>query len=79
MKNITVCDICGQEGARICYVTRSYGKGDNLLIIENIPLVSCPYCGESYFTAETLHQIERIKLHRQSLATKRQVAIAEFA
>jgi YgiT-type zinc finger domain-containing protein len=60
-------------------VTRSYGKGDNLLIIENIPLVSCPYCGESYFTAETLHQIERIKLHRQSLATKRQVAIAEFA
>jgi hypothetical protein len=30
-----VCDNCGKEGARIRYVTRSYGKGDNLLIIEN--------------------------------------------
>ena len=73
-----VCDICGKEDARIRYVTRSYGKGENLLIIDNIPVVSCPHCGESYLTAETLHDIERIKLHRQSFATKRQVAIAEF-
>jgi YgiT-type zinc finger domain-containing protein len=74
-----VCDICGKEGARIRHVTRSYGKGENLLIIENIPMVSCPHFCESYFTAETLREIERIKLHRQSFATKRQVAIAEFA
>jgi YgiT-type zinc finger domain-containing protein len=73
-----VCDICGTEGAHIRYVTRSYGKGENLLVIENIPLVSCPNCGESYLTAETLHEIERIKLHRQSFANKRPVAIAEF-
>ena len=74
-----VCDICGKEGARIRHITRSYGKHEKLLIIENIPMVSCPHCGGSYFTAETLHEIERIKLHRQSFATKRQVAIAEFA
>ncbi len=74
-----VCDICGKEGVRKRQVTRSYGKGDKLLVIENIPLISCPHCGESYFTAETLHEIERIKLHRQSFARKRQVAIAEFA
>ncbi|WP_058865805.1 type II toxin-antitoxin system MqsA family antitoxin [Chloracidobacterium thermophilum] len=74
-----ICAVCGREGARVRYVTRSYGKGENLLIIENIPLVSCPHCGESYFTAETLYEIERIKLHRQSFASKRQVAIARFA
>lgn len=74
-----VCDICGKEGARIRYVTRSYGKGEKLLVIENIPWVSCPHCGEGYFTVETLYEIERIKLHRQSFASKRQVAIAEFA
>jgi len=34
-----VCDICGKEGAHLRYVTRSYGKGDNLLVIENIPMV----------------------------------------
>jgi len=60
-----ICDICGKEGAVIRRVTRSYGSGADLLVIENIPLVSCPQCGESYFTAETLHEIERIKLHRR--------------
>jgi YgiT-type zinc finger domain-containing protein len=74
-----VCDICGQEGARLRYLTRSYGKGDRLLVIENVPIVSCPHCGESYLTAETLHEIERIKLHRQNFATKRTVAVAQFA
>lgn len=74
-----ICDICGKEGANIRRVTRSYGQGEDLLIIENIPLVSCPHCGESYFTAETLHEIERIKLHRQTFASKREVAVAEYA
>ena len=73
-----ICDICGKEGANIRRFTRSYGSGGDLLIIENIPLVSCPHCGESYFTAETLHEIERIKLHRGSFADKREVAVAEY-
>ena len=73
-----MCDICGVEGARVRYVTRSYGKGKNLLIIENVPVVSCPHCGESYLTAETLHEVERIKLHRQSFAHERPVPVAAF-
>lgn len=74
-----ICDICGKDGARIRYVTRSYGKGANLLVIENVPVVSCPHCGESYLTAETLHEIERIKLHRKNLAKARNVPVATFA
>jgi hypothetical protein len=57
----------------------SYGKGANLFVIENVPIVSCPHCGESYLTAETLHEIERIKLHRKALATERCIAVATFA
>ncbi len=74
-----ICDICGQEGARVRHVTRSYGKGEDLLVIENVPIISCPHCGESFLTAETLHEIERIKLHRQNLATERSVPVADFA
>ena len=73
-----ICDICGKEGAEIRLMTRSYGKGANLLIIENVPAVVCPHCGESYLTADTLHEIERIKLHRKNLAKLRSVAVAEF-
>jgi YgiT-type zinc finger domain-containing protein len=73
-----VCDICGKEGARIRRVSRSYGKSENLLVIENVPIISCPHCGESYLTAKTLHELERIKLHRKTLAAERPVAVAEF-
>ncbi len=72
------CENCGRENARIIHVSRSYGKGDNLLVIENIPVVRCPDCGESYLTAETLHEIERIKLHRKNFAEERNVAVAKF-
>ena len=74
-----ICDICGKEGAIIRHVTRSYGKGKNLLIIEKIPIVICPHCGENYLTAATLHEIERIKLHRQNFAKQRPVSVAIFS
>lgn len=73
-----ICDICGRKGAEIRYMTRSYGRGANLLIIENVPIVVCSNCGESYLTAETLQEIERIKLHRKNLAKYKSVAVAEF-
>lgn len=74
-----VCDICGKEGTRVRRLTRTYGKGKDLLVIENVPVVVCPNCGESYLTAETVHEIERIKLHSQNFAVKRPVAVAKFA
>lgn len=74
-----ICDICGKEGARERKATRSYGKAKNLLVIENVPVISCPHCGESFLTAETMHEIERIKLHRGSFAVERPVKVASFA
>lgn len=74
-----ICEICGKEGARTRKATRTYGKGKNRFVIENIPIVTCPHCGESYLEAETLHEIERIKLHKRSLTTIREIPIAQFA
>jgi YgiT-type zinc finger domain-containing protein len=59
-------------------MTRSYGRGTDLLVIEGVPVISCPHCGESYLTADTLHEIERLKLHRRSLAAKRSVPVVAF-
>jgi YgiT-type zinc finger domain-containing protein len=59
-------------------VTRSFGRGPSLIVIEGIPLWSCPHCGESYFTAQTLHEIERIKTLRKAVAVERPVPVAAF-
>jgi YgiT-type zinc finger domain-containing protein len=72
-----LCDVCGQTSAKIRHISRAYGKGDDLLVVENIPMISCPDCGESYFTADTLHEIERIKSDRWNLV-KQPVGVAQF-
>ncbi len=72
------CDVCGKEGARVIHVTRSYGKGASLLVIENVPVISCPHCGESYLTAVTLREIDNIKRNRTKVATNRSVPVAIF-
>ncbi|MCX5886492.1 MAG: type II toxin-antitoxin system MqsA family antitoxin [Proteobacteria bacterium] len=74
-----ICDICGKSGARIRRISRTYGKGKDIFVIENVPVITCPHCGESYLEAKTLHEIERIKLHKKSLAIKRPVPVAVFA
>ncbi|MBE9219508.1 type II toxin-antitoxin system MqsA family antitoxin [Cronbergia sp. UHCC 0137] len=73
------CDICNSEGVHIRNVTRTYGKGEELLIIENLPIISCPHCGESYITAETLHKIEKIKLNRKNLAVARFIDVVSLS
>ncbi len=77
-KSKGICELCGARGARLRRATRTYGKGKDLLVVENVPVVSCPTCGESYLTADVLYQIERIKLHRREFSSKRAVAVAAF-
>ncbi|RKU17585.1 YgiT-type zinc finger domain-containing protein [Candidatus Poribacteria bacterium] len=72
------CDVCGKEGTHQRYITRSYGKGESLLVIEDVPVIYCPHCGERYMTPQTLDQIERIKRSPENLATKRLVTVAVF-
>jgi YgiT-type zinc finger domain-containing protein len=71
------CEMCG-GAMQTKRITRTYGKGANLLLIENVPVIVCSKCGETFLTAETLHEIARIKLHRKSFAKPREVAVAEF-
>jgi YgiT-type zinc finger domain-containing protein len=72
------CAHCGSERVQLKHVTRSYGQAADLLVIEKIPMWSCPKCGESYFTAQTLHEVERIKALRKSVAKSRPVPVALF-
>jgi len=74
----TTCENCGKDGARILHVSRSYGKGSALLVIENVPIVSCPRCGESYVTAATIREVDNIKRNRAKIASTRLVAVAAF-
>ena len=72
------CDVCGFESAKIRYVPRSYGRGVTLLVVENVPVVSCPHCGTSYLTAATMKKIANIKQNRVTLSQVRSLSVASF-
>ena len=74
-----LCAACGKPGVEHRLVTRSFGNGASLMVIEGIPMISCPSCGQSTFTARTLHGIERLKALRASTADIRQVPVAAFS
>ncbi|MDP1610722.1 MAG: type II toxin-antitoxin system MqsA family antitoxin [Sulfuritalea sp.] len=78
MSSDHLCAHCGSSAVQIKYVTRSFGKAAALLVIEAIPMYACPDCGESYFSAQTLHEIERIKALRKSVAVSRSIPVAAF-
>jgi YgiT-type zinc finger domain-containing protein len=77
--NMLVCANCGKPAARLRHVSRSFGHGDSLLVIENIPVISCTACGETYLTPETLDEIDRIQRERRTAAVVKPVPVAEFA
>ena len=72
------CDICGQKNARVRRVTRSLGRGRSAFLIEGVPVVTCPNCGERYLTAETLQEVERIRMHWRELSVGKTVPVAKF-
>ncbi|MFT3818502.1 MAG: type II toxin-antitoxin system MqsA family antitoxin [Rubrivivax sp.] len=74
----TACANCGSDKVHLKQVTRSFGAGSDLLVVERIPMWSCPACGESYFTARTMHELERIKALRKSVSKTRSVAVAQY-
>ncbi|MBA3507562.1 MAG: YgiT-type zinc finger protein [Betaproteobacteria bacterium] len=73
-----LCASCSRPGVLLRRVSRSFGHGRSLLVIEGVPMWSCPHCAASYFTAQTMHEIERIKALRKSVAVDRQVPVAVF-
>lgn len=78
MRSDEPCVHCASTGLMLRGVTRGFGKGRDLLVIEGIPQISCPHCGEAWFTAQTMHEIERIKRLRKSIAVERSVPVAMF-
>ena len=72
------CDMCGATAARSGFVTRSFGRGDTLVVIEGIPYISCGRCGERYFTASTMREIERLKRLKGDRVRRRPVPIIAF-
>ena len=72
------CDFCGAKAAVIKKTTKSFGRGNTLVVIENIPTVHCSRCHESYVTADTARELDRIRKNRRSVGKAKWILVASF-
>lgn len=72
------CQICGEKTASIKNVTKSFGRGNSLVVIEDIPVLSCTRCHESYITADTARAIDHIRKNRGTIGKAKRVLVASF-
>lgn len=72
-----ICSNCGQPTARIRRSTRAFGKGENIMVIENVPVISCRGCGMDFISATTLKQIEALRARRLEI-TRYSIPVATF-
>jgi len=54
-----ICGNCGQPTAYISRSSRAFGKDGNLLVIENMPIITCRECGAEFISGLTSEQIDR--------------------
>ena len=55
----TICHFCGHKHLIERHVQYTYQRDGQFLIINEVPCEQCEYCGEQYFQAQILKQIEK--------------------
>ena len=73
------CSICGQQTARSIRRPQLIGKGENLVMVNSVPMLSCRNCGHTYFTIEVARMLDQIRLNPHQYTETKNIPVAEFA
>ncbi len=53
------CSFCGNKNIKNTLTEYTYEHNGKYMIFHNVPSLECEYCGEKYFEAKVLKEIER--------------------
>ena len=77
------CNFCGNKNFTKKYVDYIYRNSESMMLVKNVPCEECDYCGERYFEATILKEIEtnyiKIKNNQKSPKFKIEVPVEEYA
>ncbi len=72
------CEFCeGETTAR--KVTKQHWLNGRLYLVENVSAQVCRECGEQYFSAETLDEIDRLLSGRHDVTRKLEVEVVTLS
>ena len=77
--NLITCDICGVTAAREVRRNKVFGKGSKMIVVEDIPFISCQNCGQTYITRNAMLVLDDIRTHSQTKTVTKEMAYAKIA
>lgn len=79
LQKLITCDICGVDAAREVRHSKVLGKGSKMIVVENIPFISCRNCGQTYITRDAMLAVDEIRTHSQTKTVAKEIAYARLA
>ncbi len=77
--NPITCDLCGARAARAVKRNKVFGKGRKMIVIENIPSISCQTCGRTYITRDVMLALDKIRTQSETMTVPKEVTYAKIA
>jgi YgiT-type zinc finger domain-containing protein len=53
-----ICNFCGNKNFNAITTQYTYKRNGDFMIVDDVPCEQCEYCGEQYFRAKILKEIE---------------------
>ena len=75
-EEFSICEICGVKAARTVKRPQVLGRGEKMVLVDNVPVIACKHCGESYMTSETMHKLDKLRTNEKEAIRK--IDVAEF-
>ncbi len=74
---MNICHFCGNKNFKGTKVQYTYKKDNKYIIVDDVPCEQCEYCGEQYFEAKVLRNIETEfdAIHLKGKVVKNKVVI----
>ncbi len=73
-----ICENCGIRAARVVKRPQILGRGIKMVLVDNVPVINCRNCGESYMTSETVHRLDIMRSEKHLQSAERKVEVSEF-
>jgi YgiT-type zinc finger domain-containing protein len=74
-----ICSVCGVQAAREVKRPQIVGKGENMTLVEGVPMISCRNCGNDYFSIEVARLLDAIRKHPEQYPAIKEIPVVEFA
>lgn len=72
------CSLCDHQTAELTFQSQIVGKGENQVIVKNVPVYRCRRCGGEFYTREVALALDEIHRNPKALSYRKTFAAAKL-